>query len=95
MDCENCVHVKNFETRLSKTEKTVEEKGDGFEMRITKLERRVDVSDQKFLQIFEKLDEIISIIKERNSRMPNLAYTVIGVILGSTISGMILWAIAK
>ena len=90
-DCKDCINAEILKTRLEKVEKEVNDKGDMFEKRITKLERRSDVNDQKFLQVFEKLDEIIAILRERQSRLPNLVYTIGGMVAGSVLSGVVLW----
>ncbi len=87
-NCKDCLNAKVLTDRLDKVERIVDEKGDMFEVRITKLERRSDVSDQKFLQIFEKLDEIIGILKERENRLPNLMWQVAAVTIASIISGL-------
>lgn len=87
-DCQNCIQLKSIEDRLGKVERTVDDKGDMFEVRITKLERRGDVTDQKFIQVFEKLDEIIAILRERESRLPNLLWQVASIVMASLISGI-------
>ena len=93
MECKDCINAKTLKEQIENVKKIVDSKGDMFEERITKLERRSDVNDQKFLQVFEKLDEIISILKERENRLPTLVYSVSGMVLGGTITGVILWVI--
>ena len=53
-----------------------------FERRLSKVESRLDVSDEKFRQVFEKLDEIINILKVNQSRLPNLVWAIGGSIGG-------------
>jgi len=93
MECKDCINAKTLKEQIENVKKIVDSKGDMFEERITKLERRSDVNDQKFIQVFEKLDEIIAILKERENRLPTLVYSVSGMVLGGTITGVILWVI--
>ena len=52
------------------------------ERRLYRVESRQDVSDEKFKQVFEKLDEIIEILKISQSRMPNLVWGSLGSVFG-------------
>ena len=66
-----------------------------FERRLSKVESRLDVSDEKFKQVFEKLDEIISILKNNQSRLPNLVWGVAGALSGSVVIWLVMNAIQK
>ena len=89
--CKDCLNAENLSKRIEEVKKIVDDKGDMFEKRITLLERRGDVTDQKFLQVFEKLDEIIAILRERENRLPNFVWSVGGMVLGGAIMGVISW----
>ena len=62
-----------------------------FERRLSKVESRLDVSDEKFRQVFEKLDEIITILKVNQSRLPNAVWGLGGSIAG----GIAVWLILQ
>ena len=55
------------------------------------MESRLDVSDEKFKQVFEKLDEIIAILKVNQSRLPNMFWGVGGSVAG----GLIVWLVLE
>lgn len=87
MPAENCAnhteHIKNFDRQI--------EINADFERRLSRVESRLDVSDEKFKQVFDKLDEIIQILKLSQSRLPNLIWGVGGSIMG----GVMMWAILE
>lgn len=85
--------LQAIDERLKTVEKFANKKTECFEIRITNLERRTDVVDERFNQVFDKLDSIIKILNDKNTKLPNLMWTVGGIILGSVISGVILWTI--
>ena len=68
MSAENCANHNDHSRTL---ERQIEVNAD-FERRLSKVESRLDVSDEKFKQVFEKLDEIIAILKVNQSRLPNM-----------------------
>lgn len=84
-NCKDCVLVKALEERVEKMEDSCID----HRSRITMLEKAVAVSDEKFKQIFEKLDKIISILDKNSERLPSLVWGVAGAIL----SGVIMWLI--
>lgn len=86
-NCENCQYGKLAEK--------LEEKYDRMEERVGKMERRLDVSDEKFKQVFQKLDEIIGILKQNQSRLPNLVWGVAGALSGSVVIWLVMNAIQK
>lgn len=93
-NCKDCPQMKNIEAQVKRLNgESVE-----YEKRITSLERRVDVGDERFKQVFQKLDEIIDILrkheeadKERSSRLPTFMWTVAGMVLGGVLVGVIMW----
>lgn len=86
-DCTNCQYAKLAEK--------LEEKYEDHDKRIREIERRQDVSDEKFKQVFEKLDEIIDILKQNQSRLPNLVWGVAGSATGGVVVWLIMQAIQK
>lgn len=87
-NCQNHTeHIKQFDRQV--------EINADFERRLSAVERRLDVSDEKFKQIFQKLDEIIGILKQNQSRLPNLVWGVAGTALGSSVVGVIMWLASK
>jgi hypothetical protein len=94
-DCKDCLNMKNLSERLDEVKRIVDDKGDMFETRITKLERKSDVNDERFDRVFEKLDDIISILKERSGRLPTLVWTVGGMVLGGVFVGVVMWTLGK
>lgn len=84
---ENCLnhteHIKKFDQQhIINTD---------VERRLTSIERRQDVSDEKFRQVFEKLDEIIGILKINQSRLPNMIWGIGGSVAG----GVAVWTILQ
>lgn len=65
------------------------------ERRLSSMERRQDVSDEKFRQVFEKLDEIIGILKVNQSRLPNMIWGLGGSVTGGVVVWLILQLIQK
>jgi flagellar capping protein FliD len=59
--------------------------------RITASEQNHVATEEKFIRVFEKLDEIIQILKVSQSRMPNLMWGV----LGSALGGVAVWVALK
>lgn len=97
-DCDNCINklmfAKDMEHMSVKVDGAIDEI-DSLRQRMAKIERRSDVSDERFKQVFEKLDEIIGILKERENRIPNLVYSIAGMVIGGCASGVIMWFIAN
>jgi len=59
-------------------------------------------NDEKFEHIFrllgdlkDSIGDIGKILKEKNERLPNLVYSISGVVIGSIMSGVIVWLITK
>lgn len=97
-ECENCVNKLMFAKDMDHLSIIVEghtELLDKLDIRLSKLERRSDVTDERFNQVFQKLDEIIGILKERENRLPNLAYSIAGMVIGGVCSGVIMWLVAN
>ena len=97
-DCDNCINKLMFSKDMDHMAIKMDGAIDEIELlkgRMSKLERRSDVSDERFKQVFEKLDEIIGILKERENRIPNLAYSIAGMLIGGVSSGVIMWLIAN
>ena len=97
-DCDNCINklmfAKDMDHMAIKMDGAMDEI-ESLKNRMSKLERRSDVSDERFKQVFEKLDEIIGILKERENRIPNLVYSIAGMVIGGVASGVIMWLIAN
>lgn len=97
-DCDNCINKlmfgKDMDHMAIKMDGAIDEI-EALKQRMSKLERRSDVSDERFKQVFEKLDEIIGILKERENRIPNLVYSISGMVIGGVASGVIMWLIAN
>lgn len=87
MPAENCANHNDHSRTL---ERQIEVNAD-FERRLSKVESRLDVSDEKFKQVFEKLDEIIAILKVNQSRLPNMFWGVGGSVAG----GLIVWLVLE
>lgn len=83
----NCANHNDHSRTL---ERQVEINSD-FERRLSKVESRLDVSDEKFKQVFEKLDEIINILKINQSRLPNAVWGIGGSVFG----GILVWVILE
>ena len=97
-DCDNCINKLMFSKDMDHMAIKMDGAIDEIELlkgRMSKLERRSDVSDERFKQVFEKLDEIIGILKERENRIPNLAYSIAGMLIGGVSSGVIMWLITN
>ena len=90
--------IKILSDRLDKTEK----KTDINASDIQKLKENKVSSDEKFDRIFsllgdlkDSIDEIQKAIKEKNERLPTLVYSVAGMVIGGSLSGMLVWLITK
>lgn len=90
--------IKTLEDRLHKTEK----KTDINTSDIQSLKENKASSDEKFDRIFSLLgdlknsiDEIQKAIKEKNDRLPTLVYSVAGMVIGGSLSGLIVWLLTK
>jgi len=90
--------IKILSDRLDKTEK----KTDINASDIQKLKENKASSDEKFDRIFsllgdlkDSIDEIQKAIKEKNERLPTLVYSVAGMVIGGSLSGMLVWLITK
>jgi len=90
--------IKILSDRLDKTEK----KTDINASDIQKLKENKVSSDEKFDRIFsllgdlkDSIDEIQKAIKEKNERLPTLFYSVAGMVIGGSLSGMLVWLITK
>lgn len=81
----NCAnHIEHEKTLIR-----LETKVNDLEKRVYGVETKHDVNEERFKQIFEKLDEIIAIIKISQSRMPNAMWGVGGSVAG----GVIVWIV--
>jgi len=87
--CRDCLLAKSVEERVLKLEVKVCACEDAFDNRIHELEKHVAVSDEKFKQVFQKLDEIISILNKNSERLPSMVWG----IAGAVASGVIMWLI--
>ena len=47
--------------------------------------------DERFETVFKKFDEVIQILREREQRLPNLVYSVGGMVIG----GVVIWMLTK
>lgn len=83
----NCANHIEHEKTLIRLETKVNE----LEKRVYSVESKHDVNEEKFRQIFEKLDEIIAIIKVSQNRMPNAMWGIGGSVTG----GVIVWLILE
>ena len=97
-DCDNCINKlmlgKDMDHMAIKMDGAIDEI-EALKQRMSTLERRSDVSDERFKQVFEKLDEIIGILKERENRIPNLVYSIVGVVIGGVLSSAIMWSVTR
>ena len=83
----NCAnHIEHEKTLIR-----IETKVNDLEKRVYAVESKHDVNDERFRQIFEKLDEIIAIIKVSQSRIPNAMWGVGGSVAG----GVIVWLVLE
>ena len=90
--------IQTLTDRLEKTEK----KTDINTSDIQKLKENKATSDEKFDRIFsllgdlkDSIDEIQKAIKEKNERLPTLVYSVAGMVIGGSLSGLVVWLITK
>ena len=90
--------IKNIILRLDKTESKTNDNT----KHIQDLRENKASTDEKFMRVFELLgdlkssiDEIQKAIKERNERLPTLVYSVAGMVLGGSISGVLVWLLTK
>ena len=84
---ENCPNHGEHERRISDAEKAIKV----LEGRMNTSENNHTATEEKFIRVFEKLDEIIQILKVSQSRMPNLMWGV----LGSAAGGVAVWIALK
>ena len=83
----NCANHNEHDRMLTRLDERVNE----LEKRVYDVESNNKVNEQLFKQIFEKLNEIIDIIKINQSRLPNAAWGVGGSIGG----GVLVWVILE
>ena len=83
----NCANHIEHEKALIRLETKVND----LEKRVYAEESKHDVNEERFRQIFEKLDEIIAIIKVSQSRIPNAMWGVGGSVAG----GVIVWLVLE
>lgn len=83
----NCANHNDHDKLLSRLDTRVTE----LEKRVNEVEGNHKATEEKFIRIFDKLDEIIAIIKINQSRLPNAAWGVSGSIGG----GVLVWLILE
>lgn len=90
--------LKTINDRLDKTEK--ETRTNTKDIQYLK-EHKVS-NEEKFERVFELLAElkdtlsdIQQTIKEKNERLPTLVYSVAGMVIGGSLSGVIVWVLTK
>ena len=82
-------HVENASVQIKRL---VKESAD-YERRISALEANSQRIDERFLRVFEKLDEIIGVLRDREQRIPNLVYGIIGTAFGGALGSVIVWGL--
>ena len=101
-ECKDCQQIRalqntfegfanNAKDQLARLNK---ESGD-YEKRISSLESGSAVSEERFKQVFEKLDTIIETLRDRQQRIPNLVYAVVGTAAGGSIGGVVVWIVTR
>ena len=95
------VVLEKIETLCKRLDKT-ENRTDLNTTDIQTLKENKATNDEKFDRVFYLLGELKSSIdsigktlKEKNERLPNMVYSVGGVIIGSVFSGMMVWLLTK
>lgn len=88
-NCRDCIHAAGLEERLKQLDIEVKVCNTNFDKRIHELEKHTAVSEEKFKQISEKLDKIVSILDKSAERIPSLVWGVAGAI----IAGVMMWAL--
>jgi chromosome segregation ATPase len=90
--------IKTIEDRLHKTEK----KTDTNTSDIQSLKENKVSSDEKFERIFslladlkESIDNIQKSIEKKNDRLPTLVYSIAGMIIGGSLSGIIVFLLTR
>ena len=87
MSIENCANHSEHSAKISRIEVKIEE----LEKRVYEVEKKHDVKDERFKRIDEKLEEIISIIKVSQSRIPNTMWGIGGSVAG----GVLMWLVLE
>ena len=64
-------------------------------LEIAKLREQKSENKILFETIQDQIKEIKEILQDRASRLPTLAYSIIGMIIGGTITGVVLWVCSK
>lgn len=90
--------IKNIILRLDKTETQTKDNT----VHIQDLRENKASTDEKFTRVFELLGDlkesmtkIQKAIEKKNERLPSLLYAIAGIVIGSTISGVIMWIVTK
>ena len=84
---DNCPNHSEHTRRMEKLEDAVSD----LTRRVSLSEQNHVATEEKFIRVFEKLDEIIQILKVSQSRIPNLMWGV----LGSAAGGVAVWIALK
>lgn len=80
----NCPHHEEMIKRMDKLED-----------KVSVLEKKDAGNDEKFKQICTKIDKIIGILEAKSQRLPNLAYSIAGVFIGSILGSAAVWFFTK
>lgn len=90
--------IKQLENRADDHENDIK----GNSKDIQRLKENKATNDEKFERVFQLLgelknsvDNVVKSLKERNERLPNAVYAISGAVVGSVMSGVILWLITK
>jgi hypothetical protein len=91
-NCKDCLLVKALDERVEK----MEDKCIDHSKRIGVLESAVAVSDERFKQVFQKLDEIIQILRTKDAevkieqnRLPNYVWSVATIITAGIVMAVV------
>ena len=90
--------LKTIVERLDKTESKTDENS----AKIQALEQNKASNDEKFERVFQLLGDLKDSIKDiqkaievKNERLPAMMYSIGGVVVGSSISGVIVWLLTS
>lgn len=86
--------ISDIKTLVDRMDKT-ENKTDQNTRDIQTLKENNASYAEKFERVFELLTEIKDELKAKNERLPILIYSVVGMVIGGSISGVIVWLITK
>lgn len=102
MDCgeHNVVleRIKTLSERMNNTEKETQNNT----KELQALKENKATNDERFDRVFyllgelkNSIDEIGKSLKEKNDRLPNMVFAVVGTVMGSVTTGVILWLITR